>query len=99
MQRGQSGNVSALPNVISFVMEERNAAMPQFEQVKKGFARVRILPKDATRAYLLLMRHSNGRVKVLPNDLYELDEAQVQALTESGVEFERVDGKAGEQTT
>lgn len=64
--------------------------MPQYEQLKKGYARVRILPKDATRAYLLLMKQSGGRLKVLPNDLYELEEAQIQALTDSGIEFELV---------
>ena len=30
--------------------------MPQYQQQKKGQSRVRILSKDATRAYLLLMQ-------------------------------------------
>ena len=70
--------------------------MPQFQQLKKGYARVRILPKDATRAYLMLMRQSKGRLNVLPNDVYEMDETQIQSLTDSGIGFERVDGKPAE---
>ena len=34
--------------------------MPQYQRQKQGQARVRILPKDATRAYLLMMKHSGG---------------------------------------
>jgi len=61
--------------------------------LKKGYARVRILPKDATRAYLMLMRQSGGRLNVLPNDLYELDETQLQSLTDNKIEFEQIAGK------
>ncbi|GEM_PF-2528538 len=67
--------------------------MPQYQPLKKGYARVRILPKDATRAYLLMMRQSGGRLNVLPNDAYEIDENTIQFLTDNKIEFERVDGK------
>ena len=67
--------------------------MPQYQALKKGYARVRILPKDATRAYLMLMRQSSGRLNVLPNDAYEVDENTIQFLTDNKIEFERIDGK------
>ena len=67
--------------------------MPQYQALKKGYARVRILPKDATRAYLMLMRQSGGRLNVLPNDVYEMDETQIQSLTDNRIEFERITEK------
>jgi hypothetical protein len=65
--------------------------MPQYQQLKKGQARVRILPKDATRAYLLLMRETGGKLQVLPNDLYVLEERLLPLLTENQIEFERLE--------
>jgi hypothetical protein len=65
--------------------------MPQYQQLKKGQARVRILPKDATRAYLLLMRETGGKLQVLPNDLYVLEERLLPLLTENRIEFERLE--------
>ena len=67
--------------------------MPQYQQLKKGQARVRILPKDATRAYLLLMRETGGKLQVLPNDLYVLEERQLSVLTENQIEFEKLEAK------
>jgi hypothetical protein len=94
IETGQCGQFSHTARfVFAGFKGERKSVMPQFEQLKKGYARVRILPKDATRAYLMLMRQSSGRLKVLPNDLYELDEAQLQSLTDNKIEFERIDGK------
>ena len=67
--------------------------MPQYQQQKKGQARVRILPKDATRAYLLMMKHSAGRLQVLPDDVYVIDEKLLATLTESGVSYEVIERK------
>lgn len=67
--------------------------MPQFQQLKKGFARVRILPEDATRAYLLLMRHSGGKLQALPNDIYVLDEMLFPLLRENKIQFEIIEQK------
>lgn len=64
--------------------------MPQFQQLKKGQARVRILSKDATRAYLLLMKHAAGKMQVLPDDLYVVDENILQLLRENAIEFEEL---------
>ena len=64
--------------------------MPQYQQIKKGQARVRILSKDATRAYLLLMKHAAGKMQVLPDDLYVVDETILQLLREHAIEFEEL---------
>ena len=67
--------------------------MPQYQQQKKGQARVRILPKDATRAYLLMMKQSGGKLQVLPNDVYVIDEKLLSTLTESGIGYEVIEQK------
>ena len=67
--------------------------MPQFQEIKKGFARVRVLPKDATRAYLLMMKQSGGKLQILPNDIYVVDEKQLSVLTENGVGYEVIEQK------
>ena len=67
--------------------------MPQYQQQKKGQARVRILPRDATRAYLLMMKQSGGKLQVLPNDVYVIDEALLAMLTEGGVSYEVIEQK------
>ena len=67
--------------------------MPQYQQQKKGQARVRILPKDATRAYLLMMKLSGGKLQVLPNDVYLIDEKLLAMLTENGVSHEVIEQK------
>ncbi len=64
--------------------------MPQYQQQKKGQARVRILSKDATRAYLLLMQKTGGKLQVLPGDVYVIEEALLPALTENAIAFERI---------
>jgi hypothetical protein len=67
--------------------------MPQFQQLKKGYARVRILSLDATRAYLLLMQKCGGKVQVLPGDIYILEEAQLSVLDENNIQYESIDKK------
>ena len=67
--------------------------MPQYQQQKKGQSRVRILSKDATRAYLLLMQKTGGKLQVLPNDVYVIEERLLSALTEHGIEFELIETK------
>lgn len=67
--------------------------MPQYQRQKQGQARVRILPKDATRAYLLMMKHSGGGLQVLPNDVYVVSEKAVAVLREHGIEFEVLEQK------
>ena len=67
--------------------------MPQYQRIKKGFARVRVLPKDAARAYLLLMRTTGGSLQVLPNDVYVIDEKSVQLLTDNAVSYEVIEQK------
>ena len=60
--------------------------MPQYQSQKKGQARIRVLPKDATRAYLLLMRHSGGKLQVLPNDVYVIEESMLPLLAENNID-------------
>ena len=65
--------------------------MPQFYQQKKGQARVRILSKDATKAYMLMMKQTGGKLTVLPEDTYIIDELLLPVLEENGIGFERLD--------
>ena len=67
--------------------------MPQYQQMKKGQARVRILPRDAMRAYLLLMRLTSGSLQVLPNDLYVVEESILPRLDEENIQYEKLDLK------
>jgi hypothetical protein len=67
--------------------------MPQYQQQKKGQARVRILAKDATRAYLLMMKQSGGKLQVLPNDVYVIDEKLLSMLTDGGISYEVIEQK------
>lgn len=65
--------------------------MPQYQQFKKGQVRIRILSQDTTRVYLFLMQRTGGKLQVLPNDVYVLDEALLPALAENQIEFENLD--------
>lgn len=67
--------------------------MPQYQQQKKGQARIRVLPKDASRVQLFLMRYSAGKVQALPNDVYVIEERLLPILTENGIEFEILEQK------
>ncbi|HLH79583.1 MAG TPA: hypothetical protein VKV18_05990 [Chthonomonas sp.] len=67
--------------------------MPQFEQLKKGMTRVRVPAKDSLRAYLLLMQRTGGKMQVLPNDVYVLDESQIQILKENQIPYEVIADK------
>ena len=70
--------------------------MPQFYQQKKGQARVRILPKDAMRAFLLLMKKTGGSLQSLSEDRYIIDESLLAELNASGIAYERLDEKKPE---
>ena len=67
--------------------------MPQYQQQKKGQARVRILPKDAARAYLILMRATQGRMQALPNEVYVIDDNILPELDKNQIEYETLDLK------
>ncbi len=67
--------------------------MPQYQQQKKGQSRIRVLSKDATRAYMLLMKQTGGRLQVLPNEIYVVEESALTLLTENGIEFVRIETK------
>jgi hypothetical protein len=69
----------------------RGGAMPQFQQHKKGQARIRVLSEDSTRAYMLMMRNSAGRLQVLSNDVYVVEEKLLDVLTENGIRFEKLE--------
>ena len=62
--------------------------MPQFQRRQAGQARVKILPRDATRAYMLMMKQSGAKLRALPNDVFECDESVVQVLRDHGIAFE-----------
>jgi hypothetical protein len=67
--------------------------MPQYQQQKKGQARIRVLGKDATRAYMLLMQKTGGKMQALPGDVYVIDEALLTYLKEQNIEFETIQGQ------
>ena len=69
--------------------------MPQFQRQKSGQAKVRVLSVDATHAYMLLMRHTGGKMQVLPGDVYVCDEKSVEMLRENKIQFEEI--KEGEK--
>ena len=68
--------------------------MPQYQRQKQGQARVRILSKDATRAYLLLMKQTGGKMQVLPGDVYVVEEKFLPVLTEHQIAFETLEQKS-----
>ena len=65
--------------------------MPQYQQQKKGQARIRVLGKDATRAYMLLMQKTGGKLQVWPGDVFVVDEPLVTYVQENRIEFETID--------
>lgn len=68
--------------------------MPQFQQQKKGFSRVRVLSKDATRAYLLMVKKSKGRnLQALPGDIFQVDEETLKVLDENSISYEVIEQK------
>jgi len=67
--------------------------MPQYQERKKGQARVRILSKDATRAYLFLMKETGGKMQVLPGDVYVLEERLLPLLQANQIEYEDLEPK------
>ncbi|GDX41270.1 hypothetical protein LBMAG21_15620 [Armatimonadota bacterium] len=68
--------------------------MPQFQQQKKGFSRVRVLSKDATRAYLLMVKKSKGRsLQALPGDIFQVDAETLKVLDENAIPYEVIEQK------
>ena len=70
--------------------------MPQYQQQKKGQARVRILSKDATQAYLLMMRHGAGKLQVLPGEVYVVDETLLPILDANRIAYEVLEKKGSD---
>ncbi len=68
--------------------------MPQYQKQKKGQARIRIVPQDSTRGYLLMMRQQGGhKLQVLADDVYVVDESLLTILTENQITFEILEQK------
>ena len=67
--------------------------MPQYQQQKKGQARIRVAGKDATRAYMLLMQKTGGRLQALPGDVFVVDEPLLSYLQEHNIAFETIEQK------
>ena len=67
--------------------------MPQYQQQKKGMARIRVLGKDATRAYMLLMQKSGGKLQALPGDVFVIDEALLEVLKSQNIAYETLEQK------
>lgn len=62
--------------------------MPQYQQQKKGMARIKVLGKDATRAYMLLMQKTGGKMQALPGNVFVVEEALLEYLKVNNVEYE-----------
>ena len=62
--------------------------MPQYQQQKKGMARIKVLGKDATRAYMLLMQKTGGKMQALPGNVFVVEEALLEYLKVNSVEYE-----------
>lgn len=62
--------------------------MPQYQQQKKGMARIKVLSKDATRAYMLLMQKTGGKMQALPGNVFVIDEALLEFLKANNIEYE-----------
>ena len=62
--------------------------MPQYQQQKKGMARIRVLGKDASRAYMLLMQKTGGKMQALPGNVFVIDEALLEFLKTNNIEYE-----------
>lgn len=67
--------------------------MPQYQQQKKGQARIRVLSKDAMRAYLLLMQKTGGKMQSLPGDVFVVDEPLLEYLDSQQVAYELIEQK------
>ena len=67
--------------------------MPQYQQQKKNQARIKVLGKDATRAYMLLMQKSAGRLQALPGDVFVLDQSLLEFLDANKIEYENLNEK------
>jgi len=67
--------------------------MPQYQQQKKGQARIKVLGKDATRAYMLLMQKTAGKLQALPGDVFVLDEDLLAYLDTNKIQYELLSGK------
>ncbi|MDE2127804.1 MAG: hypothetical protein KGJ62_14580 [Armatimonadetes bacterium] len=64
--------------------------MPIFDQLKKGEARVRILPPDTMGGFAVLMQLTGGKLQVLPQDLYVVEAKILPMLRERKIAFEEV---------
>ena len=67
--------------------------MPQYQQQKKGMARIRVIGKDATRAYMLLMQKSGGKLQALPGDVFVIDETLLEYLKTQNIAYETLEQK------
>jgi hypothetical protein len=70
--------------------------MPQFQQQKKGLARIKVAGKDSTRAYMLLMQHTGGKMQALPGNVFVFDEALLDFLKTNNVQYEIMDQRKPE---
>ncbi len=64
--------------------------MPQFQEQKKGMAKVKVLGGMGQRAYILLMRKTNGKIQSLPDDVFVLQREIIPYLTENGIAYEEL---------
>ena len=67
--------------------------MPQYQQQKKGQARIRILSEDTTRVYLMLMQKTNCKMQALPGGVFVLDETMLTFLEGQNIPFEVIERK------
>ncbi len=67
--------------------------MPQFQEQKKGQARIKVLGGNGNRAYIFLMRKTGGKIQALPDDIFVLDRSHLPLLEENNIPYEEIPTK------
>ncbi len=71
----------------------RSSKMPQYQQITKGLARIRVQGLDATRAYMLMMQKTGGKLQALPGGVFVIDETLLEFLKTQNVAYELIEQK------
>ncbi len=64
--------------------------MPQFQEQRKNQVRIRVANQLSSRAYMVLMRKSGGKMQALPGDVFLVQREYLTALSENNIPFEEI---------
>ncbi len=65
--------------------------MPQFQEQRKNQVRIRVATQLSSRAYMLLMRKSSGKMQALPGDIFLVEREYLTALSENNIPYEEIE--------